>query len=103
MDAVSDFQHNRNPFIEYPCLAEYIWGNRKGQKVALATLKNTYDEDYLQLPDSLRNGCQCNNTETNLENTTDNTATPTARKVLRNGQILIVRDNTYYTIIGMPL
>jgi hypothetical protein len=26
MNAVSDFQHNRNPFIEYPCLAEYIYG-----------------------------------------------------------------------------
>lgn len=30
-DAVSDFQHNRNPYIDYPELVEYIWGNKKGQ------------------------------------------------------------------------
>lgn len=27
----SDFQHNRNPFIDHPDLAEYIWGSKKGQ------------------------------------------------------------------------
>ncbi len=27
----SDFQHNRNPFIDHPELAEYIWGDKKGQ------------------------------------------------------------------------
>ncbi len=26
-NAVYDFQHNRNPFIDYPQLAEYIWGD----------------------------------------------------------------------------
>ena len=34
-DAVSDFQHNRNPYIDYPDLVEYIWGNRKGEAVDL--------------------------------------------------------------------
>ena len=27
-NAVEKFQHNRNPFIDHPELAEYIWGNR---------------------------------------------------------------------------
>ena len=31
-DAVYAHQHNRNPFIDYPDMAEYIWGDRKGQK-----------------------------------------------------------------------
>lgn len=31
-------QKNRNPFIDFPELAEYIWGNKKGQKVNLAAL-----------------------------------------------------------------
>ena len=30
-DAVYTIQSNRNPFIDYPDLAEYIWGNKKGQ------------------------------------------------------------------------
>lgn len=29
-DAVYRFQNNRNPFIDFPELAEYIWGNKKG-------------------------------------------------------------------------
>lgn len=30
-EAVFKFQNNRNPFIDDPELAEYIWGNKKGQ------------------------------------------------------------------------
>ncbi len=29
-NAVEKFQKNRNPFIDYPQLAEHIWGNMKG-------------------------------------------------------------------------
>ena len=29
-NAVFSIQHNRNPFIDYPALAEYIWGDLKG-------------------------------------------------------------------------
>lgn len=31
-DAVYKLQNNRNPFIDFPLLAEYIWGNRMGEK-----------------------------------------------------------------------
>ncbi len=31
-EAVYNKQKNRNPFIDHPELAEYIWGNKKGQK-----------------------------------------------------------------------
>ena len=30
-DAVQHFQNNRNPFIDFPELFEYIWGNRQGE------------------------------------------------------------------------
>lgn len=30
-NAVEKYQNNRNPFIDYPELAEYIWGNKMGQ------------------------------------------------------------------------
>ena len=39
--AVYGIQHNRNPFIDYPELAEYIWGNRVGQTVDLSSMTPT--------------------------------------------------------------
>ena len=39
--AVYGIQHNRNPFIDYPELAEYIWGNKVGQTVNLSSMTPT--------------------------------------------------------------
>ncbi len=47
LDAISTIQHNRNPFIEYPELVEYIWGNKKGQTVQLAQLVRTTSKEYV--------------------------------------------------------
>ena len=80
MDAVSDFQHNRNPFFDYPYLAEYIWGNKKGTSVNMAELMG----EVISLSAS----------------TAD---TPSVRKVIRNGQVLIERDGCLYTVFGQPL
>ncbi len=99
MNAVSDYQHNRNPFIEYPCLAEYIWGNHKGQPVRLATLKNTYDADYLNLPEEERGGCDCSGTD--VETITEEVVQEiVAEKMLYNGQVVIVLDGVKYSVLG---
>jgi len=36
-NAIEVFQKNRNPFIDYPELAEFIWGARKGEPWSLTT------------------------------------------------------------------
>lgn len=50
-DAVSNIQHNRNPYIDYPELVEYIWGNRQGQEVDFERLICTISPDYMPIPD----------------------------------------------------
>ena len=99
-NGIQSTQGNRNPFIEYPCLAEYIWGNRKGQNVVLADLKNTYDADYLDLPANKKAGCPCE-TEADIE--TPEEQTVHFRKVLRNGVIIIERDGVLYNLLGNRL
>lgn len=82
MDAVSDFQHNRNPYIDYPELAEYIWGNKKGITVKCSELTGEV---------------------TSVPATIAPTGTSTVRKIIRNGQVLIERNGVVYSIIGMAL
>jgi len=40
-EAVYGLQKNRNPFIDYPDLAEYIWGDKVGTKIDLASMTPT--------------------------------------------------------------
>ena len=47
MDAVSNFQHNRNPFIDYPYLAEYIWGDMAGEEVDMTHLMASSEEEFV--------------------------------------------------------
>lgn len=48
-NAVSDIQHNRNPFIDYPELVDYLWGDKTGTAVKFADLTFTGSDDY-ELP-----------------------------------------------------
>lgn len=46
-DAVYKHQKNRNPFIDYPYLAEYIWGELKNETMHLDELMSSSDPDFV--------------------------------------------------------
>ena len=46
-NAVYKHQKNRNPFIDYPYLVEYIWGERKNETMVLEELMSSSDPDFV--------------------------------------------------------
>lgn len=62
-------QGNRNPFIDYPCLAEYIWGDKKNETVDFSKLLSAYDEQYISGDD--KSGCNCTPTKPTIIYPTD--------------------------------
>ncbi|MGN0226854.1 MAG: endonuclease [Paludibacteraceae bacterium] len=96
---VNKIQGNRNPFIDYPDLAEYIWGDKQGQEVDFNKLTQSYgdayDEDYVKPdPDPIDPDDQA------LDNPSSE---KTAHKELRDGRIVILRNASIYTILGQTI
>lgn len=85
--AVNKIQGNRNPFIDYPDLVEYIWGNKQGEDVDFHLLDQSFGDQY----------------DETAAIVIVHESTPTARKEIRNGQIIILRNSSIYTILGQPL
>ncbi|MBQ8832865.1 MAG: endonuclease [Paludibacteraceae bacterium] len=46
-NGIQQTQGNRNPFIDYPYLAEYIWGEKAGETLNLADLITAYDSRFV--------------------------------------------------------
>ena len=46
-NGIQKTQGNRNPFIDYPYLAEYIWGEKNGQTVDMSQLMPSTDPDFI--------------------------------------------------------
>ena len=85
---VNKIQGNRNPFIDYPELAEYIWGNKQGQAVDFRELTQSYGDAY----DDTSSGV-CNSPTEKVP----------AYKEIRNGQVVIRRNSAIYTTLGQQL
>ena len=85
---VNKIQGNRNPFIDYPDLVEYIWGNKQGQAVNFYQLKQSYGDAY-------------NDTTTSVCNTSAETTI--SRKQIHDGQLQIIRNGVVYSVLGQHI
>ena len=93
-DAVSNFQHNRNPFIDYPYLAEYIWGEKAGQKLDLKHLISSSDPRFVP---GVSNGW-IDDVPESVEQTSEHNIT--SRKILKDGKLYIQVGDQLYTVTG---
>lgn len=46
-NGIQQTQGNRNPFIDYPYIAEYIWGEKAGETLYLDDIMTAYDADFV--------------------------------------------------------
>lgn len=83
--AVNQIQGNRNPFIDYPELVEYIWGNKQGSKADFSQLTATCEKE------------NCTPTSVTMEPVRPQDVI----KRLERGELIIVRDGKRYTVLGI--
>jgi len=72
-DAVHKVQRNRNPFVDYPELAEYIWGVHKGEAWSTTTSISQQKMEFSLSMDAHQNQLEINITFPNLKYTIYNT------------------------------
>lgn len=85
---VNKIQGNRNPFIDYPQLADYIWGEKQGQSVDFILLEQTFGNAYGDLTTDIPLSTQ---------------SSTTIYKRIRSNQVIIVRNGEEYTLLGTKI
>jgi hypothetical protein len=99
-NAVYGIQYNRNPFIDHPELAEFIWGTRKGEPWSLTSAIDEVKIAFFLSPNPVQNELTINSDEPNLEYTIYNLS----GQMLNEGQLNISKSiSVEYLNNGMYL
>lgn len=85
---VNKIQGNRNPFIDYPQLVDYIWGEKQGQSVDFILLEQTFGNAYGDLTTDIPLSTQ---------------SSTTIYKRIRSNQVIIVQNGEEYTLLGTKI
>lgn len=86
-NAIYAHQNNRNPFIDYPELIDYIWGDQQNVSVSLSTLDSPYANEEPEMGEGVEN--------TEVEHT--------ARKEMIDGRLYIHINDAIYTVTGQKV
>lgn len=92
-EAVYGIQHNRNPFIDHPELADYIWGTKKGTPWSLTAGIDQPKISFTISPNPVRDMLYIETQEPNLSYTIYNLSGETLQKnLLNNNASVSVND-----------
>ena len=95
--AMESVQNNRNPFIDYPILAEYLWGNKIGHHFSFNDAMASFDPDFVP---GVSDGWREDPPYEAVENTD---AKANAVKYIRDGKLYIFVNNQEYNILGQQI
>lgn len=89
---VEKLQGNRNPFIDYPILVEYLWGSKKGEVFYLDDALGSFDPSFVP---GESDGTRISAAATELVPVETD-----IHKVLIDGKLYIIREGKKYNIMG---
>lgn len=99
-NGIQQTQGNRNPFIDYPFLAEYIWGKKAGEAVCLDCMMPSTDASFIP---GKSDGWKGQSSGWEVIPTDEDNMTPTEGKIIRNGQLIIIANGVEYNAFGQKV
>lgn len=98
-DGIEKKQGNRNPFIDYPYLAEFFWGEMKDKTLDFNKLVCSYDPSFKDHPNGW-NESGTTDIESIYAQPIDEPCFNCGNKVMIDGQIYIRQGQKFYNIFG---